>query len=80
MDTMQDLIMDLTVQNPQTLQHLAGLNMERGPHSVHAGCKEHSYFVFWCVCVCVRVRARVHGDGKYQSLKIFTLLCCVLKF
>jgi hypothetical protein len=55
MGTMQDSIMDSTVQNPQTLQHRAGLNMERGLHSVHAGQSGHS---------CSYLRLGVFGDGE----------------
>jgi len=53
MGTMQDSIMDSTVQNLQTSQHHAGLNMERGLHSVLAGHNGHSYSYCgaWCVAV-----------------------------
>lgn len=51
MGIMQDSIMDSTVQNLQTLQHHAGLNMERGLRSVPAGHNDHScsYYGAWCL-------------------------------
>jgi hypothetical protein len=51
MGTMQDSIMDSTVQNLQTLQHLAGLNTEREPHSVPAGDKELSCLCYGDCCL-----------------------------